>query len=186
MHLRHHHLRHHRHLRSSRADNGRQHHIGDDVDVGQAAADGAEKDRGKGHQPLGYAPLIHQLPHQHEQRNRQQTVVIQPTEELLRIGEKQHAIATQLDIGHSGDRQYQRDGQADEQQHDKNSRGHGSLSGIGTNCVLRELRLSGGQRLQQIGQGVHTAGQRHQRQNQPEPDLGNTQGRSGFLVDEIE
>ena len=127
-HLGHHHMAHHRDLRVGRANDGGHEHVGDKVDVGQPAAQRPDKDAGKFDQTLGDAALVHQLAHQHEERDRQQPVFLQPAIQLLRIGQEQHVVAAGPDVDHRGDRQHQRDGHAGKQQQAEGKRNHYATS----------------------------------------------------------
>jgi hypothetical protein len=93
LHLRHHDLRHDRDLRGRRSQDGGDEHVGEDVDVGEAAFQRADK----GHRHIDDAPrdaaAIHDLADQDEERNRDQAVAVDAAEQLQRIGLEQDGIA---------------------------------------------------------------------------------------------
>ncbi len=84
LHLGHHHLRHDGHLGRGGADDGRHHHVGQNVHVGQAPFDRANEGHGQVHQPPRDAAAVHDFANQDEQRDRDQAVAVHTREHLQR------------------------------------------------------------------------------------------------------
>ena len=124
LHLGDHDLCHHCDLRRGRAEDRGDHHVRDEVDIGQPPLEVANKDRRQPDQPLGDAGAVHQLSDQDEQRDGQQAEIVERAEELQPIAVQQNGIARGLDEDECRGAEHQSDGQADQHEKEKGKGGH--------------------------------------------------------------